>query len=156
MSENSIEFSLSNSEQRDSWLNSSHRTLDADTRTRFHFWALSALDLAYSLISFKSTLGHWSPWSVTTSIHSQALGLRGLCSQLGTAGGSVAPSLGVITETWPHNWVVSSRILVLFGINLMLWSIVTRYMQRSNSHLLRSHLDWWSHLLGDSLTIVLR
>jgi len=32
MSENSIEFSLSNSEQRDSWLNSSHRTLDADIR----------------------------------------------------------------------------------------------------------------------------
>jgi len=32
MSENSIEFSLSNSEQRDSWLNSGHRTLDADIR----------------------------------------------------------------------------------------------------------------------------
>jgi len=31
MSENSIEFSLSNSEQRDSWLNSGYRTLDADT-----------------------------------------------------------------------------------------------------------------------------
>jgi len=31
MSEDSIEFSLSNSEQRDSWLNSGHRTLDADT-----------------------------------------------------------------------------------------------------------------------------
>ena len=30
MNENSIEFSLSNSEQRDSWLNSGHRTLDAD------------------------------------------------------------------------------------------------------------------------------
>ena len=30
MSKNSIEFSLSNSEQRDSWLNSGHRTLDAD------------------------------------------------------------------------------------------------------------------------------
>ena len=30
MSENSIEFSLSNSEQRDSWLNSGHRALDAD------------------------------------------------------------------------------------------------------------------------------
>jgi len=30
MSENSIEFSLSNSEQRDSWLNSSHQTLDTD------------------------------------------------------------------------------------------------------------------------------
>jgi len=32
MSENSIEFSLSNSEQRDSWLNSGHQTLDADIR----------------------------------------------------------------------------------------------------------------------------
>ena len=31
LSENSIKFSLSNSKQRDSWLNSSHRTLDADT-----------------------------------------------------------------------------------------------------------------------------
>jgi len=31
MSEDSIEFSLSNSEQRDSWLNSGHRTLDADS-----------------------------------------------------------------------------------------------------------------------------
>ena len=30
MSKNSIEFSLSNSEQRDSWLNSSHWTLDTD------------------------------------------------------------------------------------------------------------------------------
>jgi len=30
MSENSIEFSLSNSEQRDSWLNSGRRTLDTD------------------------------------------------------------------------------------------------------------------------------
>jgi len=30
MSENSIEFSLSNSEQKDSWLNSNHWTLDAD------------------------------------------------------------------------------------------------------------------------------
>jgi len=30
MSENSIEFSLSNSEQRDSWLNSGHWTLNAD------------------------------------------------------------------------------------------------------------------------------
>ena len=31
LSKNSIEFSLSNSEQRDSWLNSSHWTLDTDT-----------------------------------------------------------------------------------------------------------------------------
>ena len=31
LSKNSIEFSLSNSEQRDSWLNSSYQTLDADS-----------------------------------------------------------------------------------------------------------------------------
>ena len=31
LSENSIKFSLSNSEQRDSWLNSGHQTLDANT-----------------------------------------------------------------------------------------------------------------------------
>ena len=37
MSENSIKFSLSNSEQRDSWLNSSHWTLDAD-RKGSKFW----------------------------------------------------------------------------------------------------------------------
>ena len=38
MSENSIEFSLSNSEQRDSWLNSSHRTLDADRQRMYNIW----------------------------------------------------------------------------------------------------------------------
>ena len=32
LSENPIEFSLSNSEQRDSWLNSGHQTLDADKK----------------------------------------------------------------------------------------------------------------------------
>jgi len=32
MSENSIEFSLSNSEQRDSWLNSGYQTLDTDKK----------------------------------------------------------------------------------------------------------------------------
>ena len=36
MSENSIEFSLLNSEQRGSWLNSGHWTLDAD---RQGFWS---------------------------------------------------------------------------------------------------------------------
>jgi len=39
ISENSIEFSLSNSEQRDSWLNSGHQTLDADTMSQWKiFW----------------------------------------------------------------------------------------------------------------------
>jgi len=112
ISENSIKFSLSNSEQRDSWLNSGHWTLDADTRTRFHFRALSALDLAYSLISSKSTLGHWSSWPTATSIHSWALGLRGLCSQLGTACGDIVPSSGIALETWPCNWVVLNSILI--------------------------------------------
>ena len=39
MSKNSIEFSLSNSEQRGSWLNSGHRTLDTDTSSvlGFHY-----------------------------------------------------------------------------------------------------------------------
>jgi len=50
LSKNSIEFSLSNSEQRDNWLNSGHQTLDADTRTRYHIQALSTLDLAQSFI----------------------------------------------------------------------------------------------------------
>jgi len=35
LSENSIEFSLSSSEQRDSWLNSGHQTLDADSPLLF-------------------------------------------------------------------------------------------------------------------------
>ena len=65
-----------------------------------------------NLILTLSTLSRWSPRSVTTSIHSQALGLRGLCSQLGTAGGSVIPSLGIATETWPRNQAVFSKILV--------------------------------------------
>ena len=47
----------------------------------------------------KSTLGRWSSQLLATSIYSRALGLRGLCSQLGTAGGSVVPSLGIATET---------------------------------------------------------
>jgi len=41
MSENSIEFSLSNSEQRDSWLNSGHRTLDADNICPNHYLSIN-------------------------------------------------------------------------------------------------------------------
>jgi len=40
LSENSIEFSLSNSEQRDSWLNSGHQTLDTDSITKGHLLVL--------------------------------------------------------------------------------------------------------------------
>ena len=52
MSENSIEFSLLNSEQRDSWLNSSHQTLDTDTRTWFH--TLSTIHLGSCSILLSS------------------------------------------------------------------------------------------------------
>jgi len=41
LSENSIEFSLSNSEQRDSWLNSGHWTLDTDTMGVIPCWLTS-------------------------------------------------------------------------------------------------------------------
>jgi len=51
LSENSIEFSLSNSEQRDSWLNSGHRTLDADTGTLE--WVLDAI-AARKIAKFES------------------------------------------------------------------------------------------------------
>jgi len=48
MSENSIEFSLSNSEQRDSWLNSGHWTLDADSTSQ-------TLDPYFSRLYYKAT-----------------------------------------------------------------------------------------------------
>ena len=99
---------------KSSWLYSglefSFHTLELDSI----LWALSTLDLAQTYSHLFSTLSHWSSRSAATSIHSQALGLRGLCSQLGTAGGDTVPSSGIAFETWPHNWVVFSSILVLF------------------------------------------
>ena len=50
MSENSMEFSLSNSEQRDNWLNSGHRTLDADNMIALSFHAIYILSSLYDLI----------------------------------------------------------------------------------------------------------
>jgi len=47
MSKNSIEFSLSNSEQRDSWLNSGHRTLDADNDCIADAWTHCHVFLDY-------------------------------------------------------------------------------------------------------------
>ena len=111
----------------------SYLRLSRYTRTRYHFRALSVLDLAHSLISFISTLGHWSSWSVATSIHSRALGLRELVNQLGIDGGSIVPSLGIITKTWPHNQVVLLATIFL-SINLILHSIVSWYMQRSDGY----------------------
>jgi len=77
-------------------------------------WTLLTL-----FISFKSTLSWWLSWSLATFIYGWVLGLRGLCSQLGTAGRSVVPSLSVIAKTWPCNWVVFSRILVFFVTNFI-------------------------------------
>jgi len=50
MSKNSIEFSLSNSEQRDSWLNSGHQTLDADTESMIS----QAFQACYSVEGYPS------------------------------------------------------------------------------------------------------
>ena len=58
MSENSIEFSLSNSEQRDSWLNSGHRTLDTDNDKMTNFSGFASLEKADKI---RSTIqGHKS------------------------------------------------------------------------------------------------
>ena len=43
---------------------------------------------------------------VLITIYSWALGLRGLCSQLETAGGDTVPNPGIVFETWPYNWVI--------------------------------------------------
>ena len=51
MSENSIEFSLSNSEQRDSWLNSGHRTLDTDNDKMTNFSGFASLEKANKIRS---------------------------------------------------------------------------------------------------------
>ena len=58
MSENSIEFSLSNSEQRDSWLNSGHWTLDADIDPQYlqHIENLCQSYIAIIKETFKSQL----------------------------------------------------------------------------------------------------
>jgi len=69
MSENSIKFSLSNSEQRDSWLNSGHRTLDAD---KYIGWDLfvQVWDKICSVPSYKADMKQFSsahviPWVIT-------------------------------------------------------------------------------------------
>jgi len=117
LSKNSIEFSLSNTDKGAVGLilalELASLTLELDSI----LWALSISDPAQSLLSSLSTLSRWSSWLLATSIHSRALGLRGLYSQLGTAGGDTVPSSGIAFKTWPCNWVVLSRILVsLFSI----------------------------------------
>jgi len=52
MSKNSIEFSLSNSEQRDSWLNSSHQTLDADMHRPYSSYISSVQEMHEDSIEF--------------------------------------------------------------------------------------------------------
>ena len=137
------------------WL--SHLRLSHYTRTRYPLlehclpWTLLTLTLIY-----KSTLGRWSSWSLATSIHSQALGLRGLISQLGTEGGDTVPSSGTVIKARTCNWALIDRSSSICLINLVLVVYCDQYMQRSNATSLRRHLDEGSHLLGNSLTLVLR
>jgi len=127
------------------------------TRTRYPLlehcppWTLLTLTLIY-----KSTLGRWSSQSLATSIHSRALGLRGLISQLGTEGGDMVPSSGTMIKARTCNWVLIDRSSSIRLINLVLVVYCDQYMQRSNAVSLRRRLDQGSHLLGDSLTLVLR
>jgi len=82
MNKDSIEFSLSTW----TWSGFKLSWLKSYTRTRsYHFQALFALNPIYFYSHHWLTLNRWSSQSLVTSIHSQALGLRGLCSQLGTA-----------------------------------------------------------------------
>jgi len=57
------------------------------------------LDLAYLNSYNLLTLDQWSSQLLVTSIYSQALGLRGLDSQLETISGSAVPSSGIVSET---------------------------------------------------------
>ena len=106
------------------------------TRTWFHFLSTVYLGPCSTLLSYKSTLGWWSLQLLATSIHSQALGLRGLCSQLGTAGGDTVPNPGIVFETWPYNWVV--LLVTTFLVKTLccapLWVIHTE--------------EWWLLLEG--------
>ena len=92
---NSIEFFLSTQ----TWRVIKLSRLSHYTRTQYPLlehcppWTLLTLTLIY-----KSTLGWWSSRSLATSIHSQALGLRGLISQLGTEGGDAVPSSGTVIK----------------------------------------------------------
>ena len=137
------------------WL--SHLRLSYYTRTQYLLlehclpWTLLTLTLIY-----KSTLGWWSSQSLATSIHSWALGLRELISQLGTEGGDTVPSSGTMIKTRTCNWVLIDRSSSIRLINLVLVVHCDQYTQRSNTTPLRRRLDQGSHPLGDSLTLVLR
>jgi len=137
------------------WL--SRLRLSYYTRTRYPLlehcppWTLLTLTLIY-----KSTLSWWSSWSLATSIHSQALGLRGLISQLGTKGRDVVPSSGTMIKARTYNWALIDRSSSIRLINLVLVVHCNQYMQRSNATSLRRCLDQGSHPLDDSLTLVLR
>jgi len=137
------------------WL--SHLRLSHYTRTWYPLlehcspWTLLTLTLIY-----KSTLSWWPSRSLATSIYSQALGLRGLISQLGTEGGDTVPSSGTVIKARTCNWALIDRSSSIHLINLVLVVHCDQYTQRSNAASLRRHLDQGSHLLGDSLTLVLR
>jgi len=77
-------------------------SLSLYTRTQFPYQHCLSQSLAtFTLLS--SLVPEWH--NLGPLWHSQALGLRELCSQLGTAGRGMVPSLGITTKTWPYNWV---------------------------------------------------
>ena len=101
MSENSIEFSLSNSEQRDSWLNSGHRTLDADMS-----WVSSLVNATLICTSY----GPSSPFSLLKSVHwhdvyvkVQWVSLHHSCILLTFL---VSRIVYVMPWKWSYNWFI--------------------------------------------------
>jgi len=67
-------------------------TLELD----IYFLSTICLEPCSLLLLYKSTLSWWSSQSLATSIYSWVLGLRGLCSQLGTAGRDAVPNPGIM------------------------------------------------------------
>ena len=90
-----------------------HLSLSSYTRTWFSYWHCSLQSLAtFTLLS--SLVPEWHNSGPLQ--HSQALGLRGLCSQLETADRGVVLSLGITTKTWPYNrvgWIITCTSFIL-------------------------------------------
>jgi len=79
------------------------------TRTHFHILTLITSILVKTYSHCPRYVDHYNQWPLW---HSWAPSLREFISQLGTNSGSAVPNSGIVSETWPHNWVVLSSILV--------------------------------------------
>ena len=117
MNGNSIEFSLSTQTRRVIKLSQAkllHQNLIPYPE---HCLPQTLLTL---ILTTTLTLDWWLSQSLVTSIHSWALGLRGLISQLGTEGGDTVPSSGTVIKARTCNWALIDRSISVHLINLVL------------------------------------